>query len=216
MRIPFLAGVFLFTLIGSAAAATTTANDGWYRVRGYARWPAVPFQIGTGATTGMSGRQAVYFAGDAGWATVRNSLAKYGALQQNVSLRAWRGKRLRLTLRLKDDGDARAWTALNISDDDRSAVHAGIQRNESGSGAWRAHQFVLDVPDDANNLYLDVGLTDEGKVWADEVRLEAVSADVPLTPSRLTRPRSSNAWLDSLDWSPISLQDSFSYGTVGR
>src|SRR5665213_3549750 len=130
MRIHILAGVFLFTLIGSAAAATSTANDGWYRVRGYARWPAAPFQIGTGATTGMSGRQAVYFAGDAGWATIRNSLAKYGALQQDIPLQAWCGKRLRLTLRLKDDGGARAWTSLNINDEDNSVIRANMQRND--------------------------------------------------------------------------------------
>jgi hypothetical protein len=216
MRIFALAGFAVVVILGNAVAATSTANDGWYRVRGYARWPAVAFEIGTGATTGMSGRQAVYFAGDAGWATVRNSLLKYGALQQDIPLRPWRGKRLRLTLRLKDDGGARAWTSLNISDNDRSVIRADIQRNESGAAAWQVHQFVLDVPDDANNLFLSVGLTDEGKIWADEVRLEAVGPDVPVTASELTRPRSYNAWLDTVDWSPISLQDTFAYGSSRR
>lgn len=213
-----LAGFLVFTLIGVAAAATTTANDGWYQVRGYARWPAVPFEIGTGVTTGMLGRQAVYFAGDAGWATLRNSLAKYGALRQDIPLQAWRGKRLRLTLRLKNDGGARAWTSLNISDQDRSSIRAAIQRNDSGNEQWQTHQFVLDVPADANTLYLSFGLTDEGKVWADEVRLEAVGPAVPLTASETHRPSpfAYDSWLDSLDWSPISMQDSFTYGTVGR
>ncbi|MBV9548601.1 MAG: hypothetical protein JO256_02895 [Alphaproteobacteria bacterium] len=212
----FIGVAFLLALSGAAIAATATASDGWYRVRGYARWPAVPFEIGTGATTGMMGKAAVYFSGDAGWATVRNSQAKYGALQQNIPLAAWRGKRLRLTLRLKDDGDARAWVSLNISDNDRSSVRAETQRNDLGSSVWQSHQFVLDVPADANNLFLSFGLTDEGKVWADDLRLEAVSTDVPVTPSEIIRPRAygSNSWLDSIDWSPTGY-DSFYYGTVG-
>jgi hypothetical protein len=64
----------------------------------------------------------------------------------------------------------------------RSAV-VYLKGNAPASGAWQARQFVLDVPSDATDLVLQVGLIGKGSVWVDNLTL-AAAGDVPVTASR--------------------------------
>jgi hypothetical protein len=119
-----------------------------------------------------------------GYATVRNSSALYGRLQRVIPLAAWRGRRLSVSLRLKNDGDARAWAMLQMTQRGRITI-AAPQRNAPGNGGWETRRFVLNVSDSADALILNVGLTDQGKVWLDSLTLEAVGADVAVTESHV-------------------------------
>src|SRR5471032_1564631 len=108
MRIPALAAFALLAACGNAALADAPANDGWY-LSGPSQPQAAPspVHIGAGTTADMAGKQAVYFLKDPGQYNGSNF-----ELDRNISLAAWRGKRLRVSLRLKTDGDARAWANL--------------------------------------------------------------------------------------------------------
>lgn len=183
MRIAALAG-FAFFIALNGTVATAAVGDGWHLAPG-----SSGFTMGTGAVTGMAASQAVYIKGTVRVAPMADSrkLARdYGAVR-SIPLAAWHGQRLRLALRLRNEGKARAWTALHITRPDNAVVAAYQQRNEPGD-AWEKHMFVLDVPDNATNLVLNVGLTGAGTVWIDNVTLEAVDADVPVTGSMLRLP----------------------------
>jgi hypothetical protein len=50
-----------------------------------------------------------------------------------------------------------------------------------GSNDWQDDQVVLDVPGDAKSVFFGVLLAGTGEVWISDVRLEVVSANVPVT-----------------------------------
>jgi hypothetical protein len=170
MRIHALAAFALFAVFSGAAAAAT---DGWYLSTGMM---GTRMEYGTGAVPGMSGQQAVYLKSQTG-------KPSRGVLKRSIALEAWRGQRLRVTLRLKNDGAALGIAGLQIANSNETGVAAQTQKNAPG-GAWQVHQFVLDVPENARNLNLNVSLAGKGAVWVDALGLEAVAKDVPLTPSQ--------------------------------
>jgi hypothetical protein len=129
----------------------------------------------------MRGGQAVFLKGSS-----KDVRMWRMPLARSVNLDAWRQKRMRVTLRLKNDGDARAFTSLRINNVNETGLVATAQRNETATGVWEVHQFVLDVPANAGTLLVNVGLTGKGTVWVDDLRLEAVGTDVPVTTSAPT------------------------------
>jgi hypothetical protein len=175
MRIPTLA---LLALLGSAAAANAVADGDWHILPplksgipdGY------PFQTGVAAT---AGREAAYLRKLGGDPRAGATAARHLAVE------AWRGKRVRLTLpvKLEGEGTALAWAWVGKSND--IFLRAAAQKVAAG-GDWQPQQFVLDVPADAQDLAVDLHLAGKAStLWAGEIRLEAVGADVPA--SRMTR-----------------------------
>ena len=181
MRHSSFAPLAFLTILGSTAlAAAAPADTGWYLASPKA-YPS-PFHIGTGDMAGMAGKQAVYVMGSTSPAiTTWNSGLHYGAMERNISLKAWRGKRVRLSLRLENEGDLRGWTSLYVSRADGSGIRSFPQKTAFGSGGWEDHQFVVDVPTDADNLIVAVGLAGKGKVWVDGLALESVGNDIPVS-----------------------------------
>jgi hypothetical protein len=143
------------------------------------------FQAGTGPMAGMSGDRAIYLRGDSTdpinkVAEPLTSFLTYGGLERRIPLDAWRGKRLRLTVRLKNEGNARAYAGVQLNKRNFTAMRAASRLNKQGEGAWQAHSFVLEVPGNARDLVIDVGLVGNGGIWLDAITLEAVNQDVPV------------------------------------
>lgn len=183
MRIHTLGLLTLLTFSGTAALAEGTADTGWF----LANPKSVPssFHVGTGAVAGMAGQQAVYVMGKTDpRVTTWNSGSRYGALERKISLVNWRGKRVRLSLRLRNEGDLTGWALLYVSQTNGDGVRAFPQKTVSGSGDWETHEFVLQVPATATDLTVAVGLAGEGKVWVDGLSLEAVGANIPVSDTR--------------------------------
>jgi hypothetical protein len=107
----------------------------------------------------------------------------FGGMEREVLLHDWRGKRVRLTLRLQNEGGARAYVLAQVNQEDGDGARTLAQRNAPGSGGWEIHQFVLDVPEDGNYLYVYVGLTGSGRILAGAMTLEAVDRGAPLSPT---------------------------------
>lgn len=198
----------LFAVCTTALAVEAPA-DGWHQSGGLFQDPhnhnfwtvrATPSALvsGVGKVAGMTGSQALFLkgaaeAGGIACTTIINichphpgtesldSFIRNGGLERRIPLQAWRGQRLRLTVRLKNDGAARAYASAQIVMGDAAPIRTFAQRNAAGASAWEAHQFVLDVPDRASDLAIDVGLTGKGTVWLDGITLEAVSKAVPVS-----------------------------------
>jgi hypothetical protein len=177
MRIP---AFVLFILIGSAAMANAATGSGWrYLPDQRLKASASPFTTGSGATDGMTASQAVYLR-RSGPADRYNAI---GVLDQTIPLEAWRGKRVRLTVRLKNEGAAAVSAFAFIRKDNHVVINAVPQRLASGD-AWQSRQFVLDVPENATYFAIQARLSGDGTLWADSVMVEATGTDIALTPSR--------------------------------
>jgi len=51
----------------------------------------------------------------------------------------------------------------------------------SGTTDWKMYSVVLDVPDDAKNIFLGVLLTGKGQTWADDLTFEVVDRNIAVT-----------------------------------
>lgn len=202
-----------FALLAFPGGASADAVADWSLSRGlyqdqcgvmHARTVAPRLKTGTGAMDGAAAGQAVFLSGStfeqgpimrydgdetkafapkdeafpAQWSFVR-----FGGLERRIPLDAWRGKALLVSLRLKNDGDARAWAAFQIDKRNDTALRGTAQRNAPGA-AWQTRQFILDVPDNATDLVVMAGLTGRGRIWLDDLRLLPVGDAGALSPVR--------------------------------
>jgi hypothetical protein len=104
----------------------------------------------------------------------------FGGLENRLPLEAWRGKRLQIRLRLRNEGQVRAWASVQINKSNNTASRSFAQVNDAGE-AWQDQRFVMEVSDTATELALIVGLAGTGTVWVDGATLETVNQDVPLS-----------------------------------
>lgn len=193
----------------------TAISDGWYLTPGLARKNAdgivAPVSMADPQVlkASMTANQAITISGDATQVDVssgrekqarrydvrgqyadmapQRSFVSYGGLEKRISLKAWRGQRLQLTVRLKDEDAAHAYVSAHIAKASGDAIRTAARVNRPG-GAWQVQIFVLDVPGDATFLALDAGLTGKGTAWLDGVSLAAVSKTVPVTWSERLSP----------------------------
>jgi hypothetical protein len=187
MRRPLAAALLAILVLPQSAGA---ADKDWYLLQPH------NYVIGNGAVAGMSGNQAVY-------ATGPMNIFEFAVLRREISLADWRGKRVRISLSLKDTPDARSWVSAVIWNADQSAIVSSNLRNRFGSDDWQDHSFVLDVPKNADQLVISVGMRGEnsrkhGTVWVDGATLQAVGDGVALTYSRHLRagPYADDYWLE--------------------
>ena len=103
----------------------------------------------------------------------------------------YRGKRIRLAAYAKVQGattGANLWMRVDAKDGSILSFDNMYQRRIKGTVDWQEYDIVLDVPAEAVAIFFGFGLVGEGRVWADDFRLEEVGGDVPST----------NFWTDSL------------------
>jgi hypothetical protein len=105
-----------------------------------------------------------------------------GNFERKLSLAAWRGKRMRLTLRLKTVGDIHAGFTAAVAQDNEG--RRGTQQQWIRTGdRWQTVQFVRDVPADAADLVLDLGLYGKGTLWIGDVALEVADGKGAPSPA---------------------------------
>ncbi len=104
-------------------------------------------------------------------------------ISQSVEADQYRGKRVRLSGYLKTE-EARngGWLSLFVTSRTTYAYSNMFDRRVGATTEWQRYTVVLDVPEDATALSLGVGFAGSGKIWADDLAVEIVSADVPTDP----------------------------------
>ena len=179
MRIPI---AVLLMILGGMTFANALTNGSWHIVSPFKDGTVpsgYPFDTGSASAEGMTGAVAVYFRAYGG----NNYYGRNGAvLRREISPEVWLGKRARLILRLKKEGQGKADLRVHI--EKRNGVSIAVTPQKIDADDWQVRQVVLEVPEDAANFVVDLHLSGKGGVWIDSIALETVGEDVALTGSR--------------------------------
>jgi len=108
----------------------------------------------------------------------------FGQVMQKLRADDYRGTRLRVSGYVKTenaDQGALLWTRVDC----RTKVVLQNMRDRpiTGSRNWKIYDIVLNVPEDAVNIYFGFMLTGAGQAWFDDFRFEIVGPDFPTTGS---------------------------------
>lgn len=175
--------VLAFALLGDASLVRAQYGDlppGWIRAGSQPQ----DYLMGTDPKGGRAG-------GRAGFIKARTSdVGGFGTLMQMFDAAEYRGKRLRFSASVKADGIAK-WAGLWMRIDgtpstgSRTPTMLGFDNMQSrpikGSSDWKPYQVVLDVPEEAMAIAFGILLEGPGQAWMDDVKLEAVGSEVPVT-----------------------------------
>lgn len=121
-------------------------------------------------------------------------------LMQTIDAAQWRGKRVRYraavrTAALGDGVGAQLWCRVDRPKGEGGEAQLGAFDNMRArpiSGAtWERYDIVLDVAADATQIALGLFVLGDGKVWLDDVTLEAVDLTVATTAMARTAARRS-------------------------
>lgn len=108
----------------------------------------------------------------------------FGTLMQDFEAANYLGKRIRLSAWLKVS-DVKDWAGLWMRVDGASQKTLTFDNMQNrplkGTKDWARYEVVLDVPDESVGIYLGVLVHGAGKLWLDDVQLEAVDRSVAVT-----------------------------------
>jgi hypothetical protein len=109
----------------------------------------------------------------------------FGTVMQNIIPTAFLGKRVRMSAWVKAE-ELRSWAGLWMRVDGKGngaplAMDNMNERPIQGTQDWTRYELVLDVAPEAQNIALGLLLTGKGRVWLDDLKLEAVDTQVPVT-----------------------------------
>ena len=158
-----------------AAAADLPA--GWFKDGKAPR----QFRAGVDAGLGREGGASAYLKS---W-TAEPPI--YGTLMQRVDAERYRGKRVRLRgwLRTDDVDHEDGWAGLWLRIDGPAGRSLAFDNTEEEpvreNSDWTRVAVVLEVDDRAEALAFGFMLVGSGKVWADDLELDEVGRDVPVT-----------------------------------
>jgi hypothetical protein len=95
----------------------------------------------------------------------------------------YRGKRIRVSVYIKTQNvleQGQFWISVqDIAGLQASTAQTG-QGQITGTSEWQQYTVEVDVPQNAHDVYLAVGLFGPGKLWMDDLQLEVIG-DVSTT-----------------------------------
>ncbi len=108
----------------------------------------------------------------------------FGALTQWFRADAYRGKRLRMTAYVKTagvEGKAGLWMRIDGKTKTGLAFDNMMGRPVKDTTDWKKYDVVLDVPDEAEEIFFGFLVAGKGRGWVDDIAFEAVDKDVATT-----------------------------------
>jgi hypothetical protein len=193
-------------------------------------WYAVGTETGDYAVgTDISRREGGQGQGGGTIHSLTASPESFAALQQSIQAHEFLGQRVRLSGFLRTgeiemglpafSSSAGLWMRVDGARGSESADYMMDRPIRQGNG-WALYEVVLDVPQRAEGLTFGVIMAGAGQVWLDDVVLERVGEEVPLTGgtrvlvgSDALRQRSQRTAYRSTPMHPVNL--SFTLGTRG-
>ncbi len=108
---------------------------------------------------------------------------KFGTMSQTFSPDQYKGKRIRLSADVKCskvENYAGMW--MRVDFDGKSVAFDNMQsRPIKGSKDWHNLSIVLDVPEQSDHIAMGLLMSGEGLVYWDDLKVETVGMDVPVT-----------------------------------
>lgn len=129
-------------------------------------------------------RQAAYQGSGSGFIWSRPDPKGFGTLMQMFKADEYRGRRHRLSAYIRAE-NVESWAGLWMRVDGFSGKTLAFdnmgKRPIKGTIEWRNYQVVLDVPEQAQYIAFGVLLDGSGRIWVDDVALDAVDESVAVT-----------------------------------
>jgi hypothetical protein len=148
------------------------AQAGWHKAGDH---PA-DYEMGTDTTTAFTGNSS-------GFIKSKPNAQGFGTYMQTIDASEYRGKRVQLSAYVKS-ADIADWAGVWMRVDAGTTPIAFDNMQErpiKGSNDWTQHRLVLDVGNNASAIAFGILLSGKGSVWIDDVALEIVSVNVPVT-----------------------------------
>ena len=170
-----LSAAALFTTIGLPLARPHSPPGGWF--------------LGGDGTEYRADQDVSRRPGGYGYlsATLQSITAQpvnFGLLKQSIRADEYRGRRVRLSgwVRTAGRNDGTAHLFMRVNAEDGSARSDYMLTRPVLPGTdWTSYSVVIDVPANAVGITFGLGLVGAGQAWLDDVALEAVGRDVPVT-----------------------------------
>ncbi len=140
------------------------------------------FAIGIDKQEKRSGASSAYIE------SLTGKRKDFGNLMQSFVATKYLGKRLRMTAWVKSkltDGTAQLWVRVDGNWDSEKGKRGCFDNMDDrpirGQTDWTQYSLVVDVPKTSSKIWIGLMLVGAGKVWLDDVAVEPVGKDVPLT-----------------------------------
>jgi hypothetical protein len=168
--------VFALCLFGLGAIAATHAETptGWI-IAGSA---PKDFEFSRDSSEAWQGHNSALIAAKPG--AVSNG---FGTLMQTINAENYRGGRLRLSGYLKTKDAVRAQMWMRVDATDRSVVSFDNMdsRPITGTTDWTRYEIVLNAPVNSADVAFGFLLTQSGKVWGSNFKLEKADTSTAVT-----------------------------------
>ncbi|MCB9678068.1 MAG: hypothetical protein H6737_23410 [Alphaproteobacteria bacterium] len=113
----------------------------------------------------------------------------FGTMMQTIAADEFVGKRVRLSAMVKSE-DVGSWSGLWMRvDGPRGAIAFDnmMDRPITGTTSWNRYEIVLDVGKNAKAIAFGILIDRAGTVWLDDLEMEVVDDQTPLTGLENTR-----------------------------
>lgn len=115
----------------------------------------------------------------------------FGSLTQGIDASNYLGKRVRWSGYIKTSNAGKASLWMRVDGKEKMSVLAFDNMQDGreivGTQEWKKCEVVLDVSTEAKSVYFGIILGGKGQLWADDLKLEIVSKDVPVTDLNLKK-----------------------------
>jgi hypothetical protein len=172
--------VLMALALWSSPGVAQTDPRGWFK----AGSSPADYDVGTDRDRAFSGGSSGYIR------SIKPEISGFGTYMQMFDATEYRGKRLRLSAYVRTE-NVENWAGLWMRVDGDSkpvAFDNMFNRPIKGTQDWKYHAVVLDVDANAKAVAFGILLNGRGAVWIDDVSLETVGTEVPVTSAWTTLP----------------------------
>lgn len=112
----------------------------------------------------------------------------FGTVMQNIGAKNYLNKRLKLSVHLKSN-DWQGWAGIWLRTNDKKNKVLTFENTQNrpikGTTDWQLQEIVLDIPQTTDYIAFGIITSGKGMLWADNIKLDIVSNDTPLTAKNL-------------------------------
>ena len=202
-------------LLGLAAAGCTAPDIGWYRSSGYRMAgengglaPSTVRALPASAIVPDSGGEALHFqrpyliSQGLSSRPAEEHFARTGGLERHIPIESWRGKKMLVSVRLRNAGASRGYVQAQINRVYGPGIRTAAEYYTRNDESWERRDLVLEVPNDATYLFVYSGFTGFGDFWLEGLKLDAAPADAQVSNTMLLplgppKPGQATNWYDT-------------------